>query len=920
MTDTLDRIIYGKSTAADSSTLDVLALSDGLTEEDAARWHAYVSLDPQPQPNKRASQTLGLFSGAGREFVLVTAYNEEGGRTIYEYVLLPRKVLNQAAGNLHPLTALVTELPIETDFTAGTMLAPLETPLIQPWAFEARLERFQALLNGYGQGHIAPVLRLLAAALDSRQLLICAPNLSTSQRILLVEGLMALLPACARPDLTFATHLNTAQDSPARVIFASADLDTGRWMVDASIPAVLDQSLMEQPYIAMLHQLWQEDSEAFMRALAALEPLAEKILPPRDLNAGLTALAEQVALNARVEAGETIDAARAKAVLESDVPLSDSLELRYAEQLLTHTLDLRDTEAALLVARQMDSNPKLNEALSALLDEALENQPDAVYVFARARLSDSVEPDAGWLERLHSAALVSLQVAINDADGETIVNWLRLIAREPDSYGLAEILHDGILAAQERTHDDPDLARNLLSLAIKHDPNSVVELLNDEALLEALPNNLGAVLRDHEGDPLRLLEARGPETFLIAMVRSADAAASDNFGPEILDQIWKIFTSSSKIDLPAQFQPAQLLDKLINDGLSWLPQDSQRHLLHLTLVDSRDELFQRLAANLASIAQFETFLANALHESQRSVDDIITLVNQLVANEVIDQQAAVDIYVAILDAREWRQVTMPLVEHLARLVQQNQALDIDQDTIWRLLDIAMTARSETVARLGAQQIMNDIELLGAEVDGEADAADTDADVVSYMGQLQHYLHWSQHSHQYVLKRWRDFVRAQPLVRLTHLEKALEGKKPLAEVRSVVQSTLAFRRMLNNRSLEEFASSVNTVYAILADIAESFDPTPRHNSSFDDDTIRAELDAHQDELSDHEWRILAKNLKELASLIGEMGDNRSKSGLVRQNVDRSLLSGEQQPESAVDTLKWMAGYLDGSQGRNGDAEE
>jgi hypothetical protein len=52
----------------------------------------------------------------------------------------------------------------------------------------------------------------------------------------------------------------------------------------------------------------------------------------------------------------------------------------------------------------------------------------------------------------------------------------------------------------------------------------------------------------------------------------------------------------------------------------------------------------------------------------------------------------------------------------------------------------------------------------------------------------------------------------------------------------------------------------------------------------------------------------------------MGDNRSKSSLVRQNVDRSLLSGEHQPESAVDTLKWMAGYLDGTQGRSGEGEE
>ena len=130
----------------------------------------------------------------------------------------------------------------------------------------------------------------------------------------------------------------------------------------------------------------------------------------------------------------------------------------------------------------------------------------------------------------------------------------------------------------------------------------------------------------------------------------------------------------------------------------------------------------------------------------------------------------------------------------------------------------------------------------------------------------------------------------------------------------MQTTLAFRRMLGNRSLEEFAQAVNVVFSVLEDIADSFDPSPRQSTHFDEQTVRNELDTRQPELSDHEWRILAKNFKELAALIGEMGDHRSKGNLVRQNVDRHLLTGEQQPESAVDAMKWIAGYLEGIQDR------
>ena len=46
----------------------------------------------------------------------------------------------------------------------------------------------------------------------------------------------------------------------------------------------------------------------------------------------------------------------------------------------------------------------------------------------------------------------------------------------------------------------------------------------------------------------------------------------------------------------------------------------------------------------------------------------------------------------------------------------------------------------------------------------------------------------------------------------------------------------------------------------------------------------------------------------------MAENRSKATLMRRgdDVDRLLMTGEQQPHSAVDTLKWMAGYLSGTQ--------
>jgi hypothetical protein len=56
------------------------------------------------------------------------------------------------------------------------------------------------------------------------------------------------------------------------------------------------------------------------------------------------------------------------------------------------------------------------------------------------------------------------------------------------------------------------------------------------------------------------------------------------------------------------------------------------------------------------------------------------------------------------------------------------------------------------------------------------------------------------------------------------------------------------------------------------------------------------------------------MRELAALIATLADQRTRVGLIRRDdVDRQLATDEMRPSSAVDALKWIAGYLDGSHG-------
>lgn len=906
MTDTLERIIYAGKPADGQP----LGLSAGLSVEDALSWRALVNLDAAPGA---AGVAVGVFAGPARGFLMARATASDGAAPVIECLAVPRRALVQAAGNLEPLLGLLdaTHPAPDAPFEAQVphTLPPFELPDLPPWTPDDRLAAFSALLDDYAGGDFLTALSLLGAALDERGLLLAGWPGGWDSRLRLAQGLMALLPAPARAELTFTTHAASAAAPAPRLAFGAAPAATPRRV--AALPAaVLDDHTLLSPYITLLADMWTGDAEAYMTALEEMDSVAELLLPgSADLNQWLIKVAGRVELNHRVLTGERVQPEALKAVLSGPLTLPPALHRRYAERLLAHALDARDTEAALIVALQMDENPALDETLGDALDDALDTQPDAVYVFVRARLNDAMEFSERWVERLRRAAQAALDVAVSDGDETTLANWLKLIAREPASYRLHDVLHQGILASQARARTEGELARLLLVLAVKHDPDVLETLLADTALLDAVPENLGLVLRDFAGDPLQTLQVRGPEMFAVAMARAAEARAVHQFTPDINEEVWRLYTAGPALHLPARYQPDRVVETWAATGAEWLPDSALEHLLKLILADGHDALFAELAHGLAAQAKLEALLVPALQASQRSPGDILTLVGQLVSAGDLSQQAAVDVYLELAALREWRQAALPLVEQVVRLMQQNPALDIPQERAWNLLEMAARSRAETVARAATRQLCTDAEALDTDEDPEADTT-----LVDLLARVIEQLQWSHGARQYALNWWRDYVRRQPIAHLARFDKHLEGRRGLDDVRAILQTTLAFRRMLGKRAWPDFARDINTAFAVLEDLAESFEPSPRRSFSFDQDTIRAELDARESDLTDQERRILARNFKELAQMIGEMGDHRSRASLMRRgdNVDRHLMTGEQQPSSAVDVMKWMAGYLDGVQ--------
>jgi hypothetical protein len=569
----------------------------------------------------------------------------------------------------------------------------------------------------------------------------------------------------------------------------------------------------------------------------------------------------------------------------------------YAAQLLAYALQTRDAEASYLLAQLMDSDKLLDAELEPLLSEATQDQPDAVYAFVRAHLVE--QGDERWLSRLKMAALWSLRVAINDADADTIVKWLTLIAREPAHYNLADVLHYGILAAQERAHHEPELAKNLISLAAKRDPDSLDALLDDRALLAVLPNTVGEALRDYQGDLLALRQNKGLELFLVGVARAARACASDILNPGIVAGVWELYLNDQIIgNLPAHYQPEAIVNTWIEKGVNCLEPEALEMLASLMLGNRRDEQFLQLLSHPNGVAVLLPHLVSVLERGQRTIIDAVNLIGRLTASNAMLPQQVAGIYTTMLDGLEWRREGVPLIQELAQTLKSHPEVELPPEIYWRLMEKATEFKDEQIARVAARRLTLALCLV-----------EDDPELVENLRRVAEGLLWNEVSRAFLTKWWRGYVREQSTARLARLEKVLNGKRSLEAERAVLQTTIAMRRLLGQRDLREFAAAIETAYSILDELSDSFDSTTKRSMRFDLETARAELETRDNQLSTQEQQVLGNNLKELARLIAAMGDSRTHANLLKRedDLERELMSGEETPHSAVDTMKWMAGY-------------
>ena len=883
----LERFLYGPTAAG---TPDY-ALSPGVSAREAVIWNGLASLEPPED-----GDAYGLFGGPSGSMAFLRASWVPESMPVREFLLLPKPAFVALGGDLGPLVqallAPATALPLEH--------APAELPDPQSWPPADRRAAIETFL-GARDGAIGDLWSLFGMAIHERGLMIYGAAPDGLDRLRLVQVLSALLPASARPLLTFTTHRAPETHSATRIAFARDDQSTGRWIARWNSDARFPEGAQDSPYVRLLQAEWTGDVDALLVLVDSLEGIASRFADGRSLQALLGAVAERHALDRRVLRGESVAPEQLRQALQELAP-QDGLGLPYYSRLLEYALEARDTDAALLVTRAMDADATVDEALMQTLSRALQDQPDAVYAFVRVRVAVGEGNEARWLDRLREAANAALSVAVGEGDVEVVRDWLRLLIREPLSYGLTPALDAGLDTALALGRTAPDLARTMLVVAAKRLPDAFDRLLNDELFVAGLPAGLQALLCAGQCQVLQEASAFGVELLLAALARGAAVQRSDLFTPETMTALWSVAYGSQALQIAEPFSAPTTITHLVTEPF-WLPPEAASVLLASALSARQDSLFyQALQAWSGSEAWrevAESILEAALVESRRPMADVVAILGNLVSGGQLGEQAALTITLAILDDSGWTTGTLPLAVQAARAAQRG--LVVSDEAIWKLLDLARTERDEAVARDAARCAVAALE-----------AEQRDEIFVPEFARLTGVVRWNAPTSAAVMSWWRNLARSLPTARLARLDKAFETEPELGEARAVTSSLLALRRLIGNRSLAQFSVDVASALALLQSFDEAYVRAGRREAGFDPDVVRMDVAERLADLAPSDVRLLSNQLAALAQLVGELGDSRTRPALLRrEDADVQLARGEAEPHSAVDALKWLSGYLSGA---------
>ncbi len=898
MASALDYVILGhKHDESGNIGRKLLLFNGALPSHDSKFYTQLVDLEPMTDADGEAGAALVLVNYDQERMLLASIQPAADKPSAFteHYVFIPADALPESALQLEQWLAFLPEVSADIDRTL---------PLLQPPSFvsidiEARATQLQRLLDEGPADSFDHILTLLGALIHERRLVITGYPPDFKQRLGLISSIQALIPGWPATHLTFASQAPARSLHPPELSFADASDDDSAWVYDWSAPSVIAE-VMDHPFIEVLRSVWRGDVLDLAAELQSLARLVVSSVATGALGRDLERIAERFWIDHHVKAPkDDVSTDAIIGVLDGATPPREEIRRLYLKKLLHNALGERDAAAGKRVALELERDASLESAFSEIFDEMLEDQPDSVYVFIRNRLMNLGIDDA-WIPRLQAAARNSLEVAIEEGDIGTLAGWLELIAHEPTSYQLSDILREAILRARQRAYADGELGIQLILIAIRRAPEIVDALYQDEQLIKALDANVRAALQNPSAEAIEKLIGEKTEYFLLALFHGLQVSDDCLVTLPTMKTLWDLYESGQRVNLPAVNRPPAVTRLLATEASHQMTDAAVDFLFDRIIAGDDRKLTVDTAHHFADRDLLFPRLSQALESDAVPLDKVLSIMNAIGGIKNAPAQEVIDSYFTLLDYYQWEPQTQRLMEALARVLAKHHEAQVSYRHLWRLFDTCHELEIDGATRVSMKQLLLQY---GAEEDPSA--------VVEGVARIWRQIGMSKALQETVNDWWRNYTHGLSLMQLQGLERELEPQRHLEPQKHILYSVLAMRRWLHSQDPVELADSINTTYTILEHITEAFDAA--HIHEIDSRTIRRELDEVGSGLSSEQRHILANNLRNLAHRITQMAEKRSKPSLIRSDdsIERQLQHGEANPHGSIDMMKWIAGYLDGA---------
>ena len=203
---------------------------------------------------------------------------------------------------------------------------------------------------------------------------------------------------------------------------------------------------------------------------------------------------------------------------------------------------------------------------------------------------------------------------------------------------------------------------------------------------------------------------------------------------------------------------------------------------------------------------------------------------------------------------------------------------------------------------------------------EVEGANEIEDLVSALAEAEGTLAWSDELRAALASWWRRQLSAADQDTLRALVTELADHPALVDALTATQTALSLRSLVGLADVHAFAAQLRQTLESLQALAFAFEPLVTKDIHFDDEAAQAELRSNAHGLSQEEAAVLGKDCQELAHLLTELAEHRTRGNVMRsaEELERRLMAGVQPPSGAIDALKWLAGFWSGRQrADNGD---